>query len=149
MTGRYNYRTGVIDTFAGRSMMHPDEVTLAQMFAPGRLSLRHLRQVAPGRQLSAAAHRPRFPRGAGASRRRARQPGNRPGGDGYFDPILEKNGQPERVKGYCSDIFTDAAIAFIEANRDRPWLAYLAYNAPHTPLELPDILSALPGDEPG
>ena len=33
MTGRYNYRTGAIDTFLGRAMMHPDEVTLAEMLA--------------------------------------------------------------------------------------------------------------------
>src|SRR5262249_52985089 len=25
MTGRYNYRTGVVDTFLGRAMMRPDE----------------------------------------------------------------------------------------------------------------------------
>ena len=31
ITGRYNYRTGVVDTFLGRSMMYPDEVTLAEM----------------------------------------------------------------------------------------------------------------------
>ena len=31
MTGRYNYRTGIVDTFLGRSMMHNDEVTLAEM----------------------------------------------------------------------------------------------------------------------
>src|SRR5512132_2269822 len=31
MTGRYNYRTGVVDTFVGRSMMHHDEVTLAEV----------------------------------------------------------------------------------------------------------------------
>src|SRR5262245_56195495 len=31
LTGRYNYRTGVVDTFIGRSLMHPDEVTLAEM----------------------------------------------------------------------------------------------------------------------
>ena len=29
LTGRYNYRTGIVDTFQGRSLMHPDEVTLA------------------------------------------------------------------------------------------------------------------------
>src|SRR6201996_7487054 len=29
MTGRYNYRTGVVDTYLGRSLMHPDETTLA------------------------------------------------------------------------------------------------------------------------
>src|SRR5262249_15951981 len=33
MTGRYNYRTGVVDTYLGRSLMHPDEVTLGQMLA--------------------------------------------------------------------------------------------------------------------
>src|SRR5215471_18259027 len=31
MTGRYNYRTGVVDTFVGRSLMHADEVTLAEI----------------------------------------------------------------------------------------------------------------------
>src|SRR5262249_30505899 len=31
MTGRYNYRTGVVDTFLGRSLLRPDEVTLAEM----------------------------------------------------------------------------------------------------------------------
>src|SRR5271155_5496214 len=31
MTGRYNYRTGVVDTFLGRSLMHGDEVTLAEI----------------------------------------------------------------------------------------------------------------------
>src|SRR6056297_635584 len=30
MTGRYNHRTRVIDTFKGRSMMEPDEVTIAE-----------------------------------------------------------------------------------------------------------------------
>src|SRR5437588_8253477 len=31
MTGRYNYRTGVVDTYLGRAMMYPDEVTLAEV----------------------------------------------------------------------------------------------------------------------
>ncbi len=33
LTGRYNYRTGVVDTYQGRAMMHPDEVTLAEILA--------------------------------------------------------------------------------------------------------------------
>ena len=33
MTGRYNYRTGAIDTYLGRSTMAADETTLAEMFA--------------------------------------------------------------------------------------------------------------------
>ena len=37
MTGRYNYRTGVTDTYLGRSLMHPDETTIAEMLAARRL----------------------------------------------------------------------------------------------------------------
>ncbi len=33
LTGRYYYRTGVVDTYIGRSMMHPDEVTIAEMLS--------------------------------------------------------------------------------------------------------------------
>ena len=38
-----------------------------------------------------------------------------PGGSSYFDPILQHNGRPRKMTGYCSDIFTDAAIDFIDA----------------------------------
>ena len=31
MTGRYNYRTRCIDTYVGRAMMDPDEVTIAEV----------------------------------------------------------------------------------------------------------------------
>ena len=31
MTGRYHYRTRVVDTFKGRSMMEPNEVTVAEV----------------------------------------------------------------------------------------------------------------------
>lgn len=31
MTGRYNYRTRCIDTYIGRAMMDPEEVTLAEI----------------------------------------------------------------------------------------------------------------------
>src|SRR5439155_15065589 len=33
MTGRYNYRTGVTDTYLGCALMRPEEVTLAEMFS--------------------------------------------------------------------------------------------------------------------
>ena len=31
MTGRYHYRTRVVDTFKGRSMMEPEEITIAEV----------------------------------------------------------------------------------------------------------------------
>ena len=58
LTGRYNYRTGVVDTYLGRSTMAADETTLAEMLAAAGYRTAHLRQVAPGRQLSLAVDRP-------------------------------------------------------------------------------------------
>ena len=38
-------------------------------------------------------------------------------------------------RGYFTDYMTDEAIKAIKANRNRPFFMYLAYNAPHTPLQ--------------
>jgi arylsulfatase A-like enzyme len=40
--------------------------------------------------------------------------------------------KPDR---YLTDYFTDEAIRVIDANQHRPFMLYLAYNAPHTPLQ--------------
>lgn len=48
---------------------------------------------------------------------------------------MTRNGQPETVTSNLTDRFTDEAVGFITAHRDRPFFLYLAYNAPHTPLE--------------
>lgn len=39
------------------------------------------------------------------------------------------------------DVQTDAAVAFVERNRDKPFFLYVAYFAPHTPLEIPPAYS--------
>lgn len=53
------------------------------------------------------------------------------------------------VPGYRIDIQTDAALAFIERNKDKPFFLYLAYFAPHVPLQATaKYLSRFPGDMP-
>ena len=42
------------------------------------------------------------------------------------------------MTGYCSDIYTRAAIDFLAAADDRPFFAYLAFNCPHEPLKAPE-----------
>ncbi|MGL5837500.1 MAG: sulfatase-like hydrolase/transferase [Sphingorhabdus sp.] len=55
------------------------------------------------------------------------------------------NDQRFRPKGHMTDYFTDNALAAIEANKNRPFFLYLAYNAPHTPLQaLKSDYDALP-----
>ena len=55
LTGRYSIRTGAWRTGAGRAFLRRDEVTLADVFASGRLSHRHVREMAPRRQFSLPA----------------------------------------------------------------------------------------------
>ncbi|MBX3411174.1 MAG: arylsulfatase [Pirellulales bacterium] len=135
LTGRYNYRTGVVDTYLGRSMMHPDEVTLAEMLASagyrtGIFGKWHLGDNYPLRPQDQGFQETLVHRGGGIA-----QPAGPPG-DGYFDPVLVENGQPVQKQGYCSDIYTDAAIDFVARHRGEPWFAYLAFNCPHTPLQV-------------
>jgi arylsulfatase A len=47
---------------------------------------------------------------------------------------LQRNGQPMPKTGHTTDIFADHAIAFIKANRDRPFFCYVPFNAVHGPL---------------
>jgi arylsulfatase A-like enzyme len=43
-----------------------------------------------------------------------------------------------KTRGYCSDVYTEAALRFIESNHDQRFFVWLAFNAPHTPLEVPE-----------
>jgi len=43
----------------------------------------------------------------------------------------------EPLKGYLTFVLADEAVKFIERNRNKPFFLYLAFNAPHTPLEAP------------
>lgn len=65
------------------------------------------------------------------------------GSHGYFPApqkhSIERDGEPveEFRRPYLTDEFSLEATGFITAGADRaePWFLYLAYNAPHTPLE--------------
>jgi arylsulfatase A-like enzyme len=137
MTGRYNYRTGVVDTFLGRSMMHPEEVTVAEMFGragyqTGIFGKWHLGDNYPMRPGDQGFQESLVHGGGGLA-----QPADPPGGNSYFDPVLKRNGKDVKTRGYCTDVFTDAALAFIDQNRSNPFFVYIPYNAPHTPLQVP------------
>jgi arylsulfatase A-like enzyme len=138
LTGRYNYRTGVVDTYLGRAMMHPDEVTLAEMLAAagyrtGIFGKWHLGDDAPLRPIDQGFQEALVIKGGGIG-----QPSDPAGGGSYLDPVLQHNGQERRYKGYCSDIFAQAAIDFLSKPGAQPFFAYLAFNCPHDPLQAPE-----------
>ncbi|MCC6263167.1 MAG: arylsulfatase [Bryobacterales bacterium] len=137
MTGRYNYRTGVVDTFKGRAMMYPDEVTVAELlrgggYRTGIFGKWHLGDNFPLRPKDQGFETSLVHNGGGIG-----QPSDPPG-NRYLNPMLLENGAEKRFEGYCTDIFANAAMRFIEAHRDEPFFCYVATNTPHTPLEVPE-----------
>jgi arylsulfatase A-like enzyme len=51
------------------------------------------------------------------------------------NPILRGTTRTTNIDGYTTDAFARETVAFIEKHQGRPWFAYLAFNAVHTPLE--------------
>jgi arylsulfatase len=58
----------------------------------------------------------------------------------YFDNTLLHNDTVVKTKGYCTDIFFDAALAWIKKQNEtgQPFFAYISTNAPHNPLIAPE-----------
>ena len=116
MTGRYNYRTRCIDTYVGRAMMDPAEVTIAELlraadYHTGIYGKWHLGDNYPMRPMDQGFEDSLIHRGGGIG-----QPSDPIGAEGkYTDPTLLKNGIETPMKGYCTDIYFDGAMDFIES----------------------------------
>ncbi len=63
------------------------------------------------------------------------------GGPEYLIP-LDRNGQDEPLEGYLTSLFGREASTFIRKKHNQPWFLYLAFNAPHTPLQSTPELQA-------
>ena len=147
MTGRSCNRTGVWHTIMGRSLLRRDEVTMADAFAAGGYKTGffgkwHLGDNYPFRPGD---------RGFGEVLRH--------GGGGvvqlpdywgndYFDDTYWHNEVPKKYEGYCTDVWFDNALRFIEANKDRPFFAYIPTNAPHGPLLVAEKYEKMYTDDP-
>lgn len=136
MTGRYNYRTRAIDTFKGRAMMEPDEVTIAEVlsehgYATGLFGKWHLGDNYPLRPMDQGFQEVIGHLGGGLA-----QPSDPPENNRrYTDAVLFHNGEQFQSQGYCTDVYFDAAINWIAKSHraGQPSFSYIATNAPHAP----------------
>jgi arylsulfatase len=142
MTGRYSLRTGVRDTYNGGAIMASEEVTIAEMlrdagYRTGIFGKWHLGDNYPFRPCDQGFDESVIHLSGGMG-----QPGDFTTffrrDSSYFDPVLWHNGNQQQYVGYCTDIFTEEALSFIENNSDLPFFCYIAFNAPHAPLQVPE-----------
>lgn len=53
-------------------------------------------------------------------------------------PPLYRNLEEHKDQGYLTNRLTEEAVAFIRANKDKPFYVHLAYNAVHSPQQAPE-----------
>ncbi len=148
MTGRYALRTGVYEVHNGGCIMDSEEYTIAELLNEngyktaiyGKWHLGDNYPCRPGDQGFDEV----FMHLAGG----IGQPGDDPENyhdnklpfeerkHSYFDPKIYHNGKMVDTRGYCTDVFTDKAVQYIENQKDTPFFIYLAYNAPHDPYQV-------------
>ena len=142
LTGRYYYRTGLTDTWLGRSLINPNETTLAEIFGDagyrtGIFGKWHLGDNYPRRPMDKGFQESLVLNGGGLA-----QPGDPPDPvdvrGAYFNATLSHNGKWTKTRGYVSDVITGGAMQFMEKQRKNPFFVYLAFNCPHSPHQVPD-----------
>ena len=136
LTGRYQQRFGFYTAADSRAGLPTTEVTVADLlsetgYATGVLGKWHLGYEPPYRPLQRG-----FQRFYGFLGH---------GGHDYFrlgitDAItsIYRDAKPVEETGYLTRNLAREAVAFVEANRERPFFLYLPFNAVHFPLQAPE-----------
>lgn len=139
LTGRHEFRNGITHTINERERLNPDSVTLAETlkaagYTTGIFGKWHLGDE-PSYWPSRRGFDEMFIHGAGGiGQTYAGSCGDAPD-NSYFNPAILHNGTFVKTDGYCTDVFFNQAMKWIESkNGKQPFLAWIATNAPHAPL---------------
>jgi len=135
MTGRYSHRVGVWHTIMGRSFLRHDEVTMADVFRnsgyrTGIFGKWHLGGNYPHRPIDRG-----FDQWVGHGHAGTGTTSDYWGNDKMNDTYL-RNGKWEKFQGFCTDIYFNEAMEFIDNNKEDRFFVYLATNVPHSPWNL-------------
>lgn len=140
MTGRYNNRTGVWHTVTGRSLLRENETTMAQIFqdngyATGMFGKWHLGDNYPRRPMDIGFEKTVLHKGGAIGNT------NDYWDNDYFDDYYVDNGKIKQFEGYCTDVWFEEAMKFIDTNKDKPFFCYIPTNAAHEPYYVEDKYS--------
>lgn len=129
LTGKYHLRTGTSWVTHRKEVMRSKETTIAEVFRDNGYATGCFGKWHNGEQY------PNDPNGQGFEEFVGFSAGH---WNNYFDTKLIHNQEEINTKGYISDVLTDSAIDFMQKNKDKPFLCYVPYNAPHSPFQVPD-----------
>ena len=137
LSGLYAFRNGATFVAWGRSLLDPSLPTMADVFTANGYRTGHFGKWHLGDNYP---YRPQD--------RGFQETINHPAwgitsvpdyfGNDYFDDSFQHNGVIEPFEGYCTDVWFEQAIKWIERQGDQPFFAYIATNAPHRPHWVPD-----------
>lgn len=149
LSGRHEFRNGVTHTVNEREYMALSTTTFPQLlqeagYATGIFGKWHLgdeEAYRPGNRGFDEA----LTHGAGGIGQNypgscTDFPPNREKEGRYFDNVLLHNEQVVQTKGYCTDLFFKAAMAWMKKKHSekQAFFAYISTNTPHSPLIAPE-----------
>ncbi|WP_208021513.1 arylsulfatase [Flavicella sediminum] len=149
MSGRHEFRNGVTHTIHERELMALSTTTFPELLRTegyetgifGKWHLGDIDEYLPGNRGFSEA----LTHGAGGIGQLypgscADFPPNTKSKNKYFDNVLLHNETIVQTKGYCTDLFFDAALGWMKKNIEekKPFFTYISTNTPHSPLIAPD-----------
>ena len=129
LTGRHHTRTGVYDVSLGGERINVDEETLGDLFKAAGYKTAAYGKWHNGMQA------PYHPNTRGFDQFYGFCSGH---WGNYFNPVLEKNGELVKGKGFITDDLTNHGIEFIKKNKNNPFFLFMPFNTPHSPMQVPD-----------
>jgi len=142
MSGRLPFAVGVTHTILERERMALGVPTIAEVLKSSGYTTAIFGKWHLGEEDAYQPHSRGFEEvfihGAGGiGQNFAGSQGDAPG-TSYFNPILRHNNTFVQTKGYCTDVFFQQALGWIKENKNKPFFAYIATNAPHGPFIVAD-----------
>ncbi|SIS48264.1 Arylsulfatase A [Zobellia uliginosa] len=141
LTGHHANRAGVWHTINGRSLLLERETTMAQIFkengyVTSMFGKWHLGDNYPFRPQDKGFDEVLSHGGGGMEQTMDYWDND------YFDDMYVHNGELKKYEGYCTDVWFNEAIKYIEAHKNKPFFCYLPTNVAHSPYFVADGFSA-------